>query len=240
MIGKMQLHPVLTQRVQEPGQYPHTVEEQRGISGRMDVAFHHRAVHANLPALFDLLLFAVMDQHPVDLLPAGGRYPLDVLRNGRFLEALVGNADAAEGSQRDGVRQVKRQQLVTVPKHLLDDGRAQYLLSAHPVGPGSGQLPALAEVLMNQSGHGRFGIENAADGFQFPGLGMIGGEVHQRQLFFALFAHFVVAPLFIFSWAISLYYRKQRKSTTKCAFLCNSDSYCRGWTLIREGSPLKA
>jgi uncharacterized membrane protein len=52
---------------------------------------------------------------------------------------------------------------------------------------------------------------------------MIGGEVHQRQLFFALFAHFVVAPFFILMvisiyLAISLYYRKQSKSTAKCAF----------------------
>jgi hypothetical protein len=189
----------------------------------MDVALHHRAVEACLPALFKLLLFAVIDQNPVDLLPGRWRYPLDVLRQGRFLETLVRNPDAAEGAQRDGVHQVKRQQLVAVAKHLLDDGRAQHLLGAHPIGAGITELLAAAKVLMNQTGYGRFGIQNPADEFQFPGLGMIGTQVHQRQLFFALFAHFVVAPfsfLIVLSiaWALSLYYQKQRKSTAKCAF----------------------
>jgi hypothetical protein len=54
-------------------------------------------------------------------------------------------------------------------------------------------------------------------------LGMIGRQVHQRKLFFALFAHFVVAPFFILIvisivWSLSLYYQKKRKSTAKCAF----------------------
>jgi hypothetical protein len=147
-----------------------------------------------------------------------------VLRKGQFLEALIRNADAAKCPQRDGVHQVKRQQLVAVPKHPLGDRRAQHLLGAHPVGPGSGQLPASAKILMSQGGYGRFGIQNAADGFQFSGLGMIEGEVHQRQLFFALFAHFVVGSFFnliviSIALALSLYYQKQRMSTAKCAFL---------------------
>jgi hypothetical protein len=76
---------------------------------------------------------------------------------------------------------------------------------------------------MNQGGYGRFGVQNPADGFQFPGLGMIGRKVHQRQLFFALFAHFVVVPFFnliviSIASALSLYYQKQRMSTAKCAF----------------------
>lgn len=118
---------------------------------------------------------------------------------------------------------MKRQQLVAVAKHLLDDGRAQHLLGAHPVGPGSAQIPAPTEILMNQGGYGKFGIQNAADGFQFSGLGMVGAGVHQRQLFFALFAHFVVVPFFnliviSIASALSLYYQKQRMSTAKCAF----------------------
>jgi hypothetical protein len=62
-----------------------------------------------------------------------------------------------------------------------------------------------------------------ADGFQFSGLGMVGGGVLQRQLFFALFAHFVVAPFFnliviSIAWSPSLYYQKKRMSTSKCVF----------------------
>jgi hypothetical protein len=82
---------------------------------------------------------------------------------------------------------------------------------------------APAKVLMNQIHYGRFLIENPADALQFPGLGMIDRRVHQWKLFFALFAHFAVAPFLILivisnSWSISLYYQKQRKSTAKCAF----------------------
>lgn len=194
MIGKMHLHPALTQRLQQPSQHPHPVVEQGGVGRLMDVALHDRAVHANLPAFFDLLLACVNHQDPVDLLPGRGRDPFGVLRNGRFLEALVGNADAAEGAQRDGVGDVKGQQLVAVIKHPLDDRRAQHLLGTHPIGAGVRQLSIPAEVLMNQLGYGSFAIQYAADGLQLPGLGMIRGEVHQRQLFFALFAHFVVAP----------------------------------------------
>jgi len=223
MIGEMDADTVLTNCLQDPAQHPHTVKKQRGIRRQMDIALHHRAVHACLPALFDIFLSAMSHQNPVDLLPGGWRYPLDVLRNGRFLETLIRNADAAEGPQRDGVRHVKRQQLVTGAKHLLDDGRTQHLLGTHPIGAGIMQLAALAKVLMNPIGYGRFLIENPADALQFHGLGMIGSEVHKRQLFFALFAHFVVVPFFILiaisiAWTLSLYYQKKRKSTAKCAF----------------------
>jgi hypothetical protein len=40
---------------------------------------------------------------------------------------------------------------------------------------------------MNQLGYGRILIENPADALQFPGLGVIGSRVHQRQLFFCYF-----------------------------------------------------
>ena len=69
MIGEMDPDTALTHHVQDSGQHPHTVEKKSGISGRMDIALHHRAVDAYLAALFDLLLLAVSHQNPVDLAP---------------------------------------------------------------------------------------------------------------------------------------------------------------------------
>jgi hypothetical protein len=223
MIGKSNLHSPLAHRIQDSGQHLHTVAEQRRIGGRMNIAFYHRAIDANLPALFELLLVGVSHQNPVDLLEGRRTDALDVLGHGGFLETRVGGPDAAKRPQRDRIKQVKEQQLVAEAKHLFDDRRAQNLLSAHPIGSSILQFPAMAEVLMNPIDDGRFLIANPADAIQFAGLGVIGGQVHQRQLFFAFFAHFVVVPFFILivksiCWTLSLYYQKKRKSTAKCIF----------------------
>jgi hypothetical protein len=50
---------------------------------------------------------------------------------------------------------------------------------------------------MNHIHQGSFLIENSADAFQFSGLRMIDSRIHQRQLFFTLFAHFAAAPFFL-------------------------------------------
>ena len=54
MIGELDPDTALTHPIQDSGQ-PHTVEKKRGIGGRLDIALHHRAVDANLTALFNFL-----------------------------------------------------------------------------------------------------------------------------------------------------------------------------------------
>lgn len=217
-----------------PGGAPEPECRQRAAWSRwrMDVALHHRAVEARLPA--------VSHQSPVDPLPGCWRYPLAVIGNSRFLEAFTANADAAKPAQRVRIRQVEGRKLAAEPEHLLDHGRSQDLLGTHSVGAGVAQSPAPAKVSMDPVHHGSIGVQNPADALQLSGLRMIDCRVHPWKLFFAFFAHFVAAPfstLIVLSigWTRSLCYLKRSKPATTCAFLFNSESCSRGWTQIIVG-----
>jgi hypothetical protein len=80
---------------------------------------------------------------------------------------------------------VKRQQLVAVSIHLLEDSCTQNQLGTHPIGAGILQRPTLAKVLMNQVHYGKFEIQNPTDAFQVPGLGMIDRRILDSTAFFS-------------------------------------------------------
>jgi len=130
---------------------------------------------------------------------------------------------------------VKKQQMRWSQKgaHLT----AQYLVGAHALGTGSlGHGFAFVQILQNIPTDGRVCINDAADYFQLLALRMIKNVGHQRHLFLPFFAHFVTGSFIVFVvifvvWQFPIYYKKKKKTTAKCAFLCITSSYSLGWTL---------
>jgi hypothetical protein len=71
--------------------------------------------------------------------------------------------------------------------------------------------------------YGRSIVDDVADRFKLSFLGVVGRRLHQRQLFLLFFAHFVSDSFLFFVVFLgvcrySLYYIKEEKATTKCAF----------------------
>jgi hypothetical protein len=194
----------------------------------MNVALHDRTIDSHLPALLHFRLPAVDHQNPINLLPGRPGNTFDVLGQRRFLETLIGYAQTAKPSQRVGIGQVKRQKLIAESKHLFDNSRSQNVLGAQAIGAGVSQVSAPTEILMNQINYGSILFQNQVDFLQFPGLGMVDCRVHQGQLLFTLFAHFVAAPFLILvvlstACLLWLYHLNQKMSTTKCAFYSYSN-----------------
>jgi len=120
--------------------------------------------------------------------------------------------------------------LIAELKHLLDDCCPNNLLGAYPIGSRSALGP-WAKVLHRQIVDGSTCIQNAVDGVQFNGPRMIQALRHQRHLFFAHFAHFVVALFLCFDsifncLTLLTYYHKRVLSTMKCAFFIDYKTLC--------------
>jgi hypothetical protein len=92
-----------------------------------------------------------------------------------FLESFMGNTDMAKVPVARGVNDTKCKLIVAIVFHLFDNGTADYLLCAHPLGSDSDVFHMLGELLPCQFMYGRYLIVDSADEFQFHGMAMING-----------------------------------------------------------------
>ena len=88
--------------------------------------------------------------------------------------------------------------------HLHDQGRPEDLLGGHAVGAAFFPFQVSGKVLVNQVEYGIVLFQDSADGLQLPGSGVVDHRGRQRHLFFALFAHFVSGPFFLFGSGINV------------------------------------
>jgi hypothetical protein len=143
---------------------------------------------------------------------------------GGFFKPFIGNTDAAEPAQALRIDDVKGQLFVGETEQNFDDHAAQDLLGAHAFctcALGLGFAPV--QILKNMVTDDRICIDDGADYFQLPALGMIENVGHQWHLFLPFFAHFVDSSFYVFVvllnvWRLLIYYKTKRIATAKCAF----------------------
>ena len=194
----------------------------------MNIALYNSTIDTNLTALFDILVFGIIDQILINRLPGSFRQRFNVLVEDLFFEPLIGNTNLAKTADALGIDYMKSQLLIGKTENHFDDGGPQNLLRSHAAGATfDGHRSLLAKILHHVVADGRIAVNDAIDDFQLIRLGMIDFGRHQRHLFLSLFAHFVVGSFHCFvvilgCWRFLTYYKKQKKSTAKCAFFMYS------------------
>jgi len=155
---------VLSTSINQSSQHPHTIPQQVGVSGMMDVGFNARAIDTDLATLFNAFLLRMSQKIGIDPFPGGVRYGFDVfIQRGSFV-SLVCNSDPAEPTQGLRIDDVKGEIFIRESEKNIHNSTTQHLVGTHAVSPRSiGHHLSLVQILKNAIADDRVGIDNVTD-----------------------------------------------------------------------------
>jgi hypothetical protein len=172
---------------QKTGDDPDAILKKPGVCGIMNVTLNGRRVKPNRATFLHPLALSVVDDQPVDRLPAPGPQPLDVLLKGRYPGPLP-HPKPGKSTKRLRILQMKGQLLIAQVAILLEDGTPKDLFGCHPLTTrvrtlGPNHIPIYNLI------YPWVVIENPRDHLQLPGHLVSGHGVKNAQLGNLLFTH---------------------------------------------------